>query len=297
MSEEKQYLEDSNFDGVRIDADTLASLYVQDEPEEKTDVKVEDQSESNRQETAEENVQVTQDEQPKDEEEIVSAESSFIKIGDNEYSENELNLALEALNNRNDWQRSNTQKAQEIADERRYLDGIIATLDSVLEDDELRETLGTEHQLYKAISEYEMSPEEEQDAIVEAEQEVETDRLAQLEDKLVMMETEKEVDREIADLVTKHPELNEDAITEVMNVAVEKNLNLEDAYIFANATINGESALKKAIESVRKAEELKAQPEVSGINRGSNEEPIPLGKSYDDIEDILLNSKHYELFK
>ena len=297
MSEEKQYLEDSNFDGVRIDADTLASLYVQDEPEEKTDAKVEDQSESNRQETAEENVQVTQDEQPKDEEEIVSAESSFIKIGDNEYSENELNLALEALNNRNDWQRSNTQKAQEIADERRYLDGIIATLDSVLEDDELRETLGTEHQLYKAISEYEMSPEEEQDAIVEAEQEVETDRLAQLEDKLVMMETEKEVDREIADLVTKHPELNEDAITEVMNVAVEKNLNLEDAYIFANATINGESALKKAIESVRKAEELKAQPEVSGINRGSSEEPIPLGKSYDDIEDILLNSKHYELFK
>jgi len=297
MSEEKQYLEDSNFDGVKIDEDTLASLYVQEEPEQ-TDATVEPQSESDRQETAEENVQETQDEQPKDEEEIVSDESSFIRVGENQYSENELNLALEALNNRNEWQRSNTQKAQDIADERRYLDGLIHQLDSVLEDEDLRDALGEDHQLYRTIQEYEMSPEEENEAIAEAEQEVENDRLLQLEEQMATMEAEKQVDAEIAQLVTKHPELSsEDAITEVLNVAVEKNLNLEDAFIFANATANGETALKKAIESVRKAEELKAQPEVSVTNRGSQGEPIPLGKSYDDIEDILLNTKHYELFK
>jgi len=297
MSEEKQYLEDSNFDGVKIDEDTLASLYVQEQPEQ-TDATVEPQSESDRQETAEEIVQATQDEQPKDEEEIVSEESSFIKIGDNQYSENELNLALEALNNRNEWQRSNTQKAQEIADERRYLDGLISQLDGVLEDEDLKDALGADHQLYKTIQEYEMSPEEENEAIAEAEQEVENDRLLQLEEQMKTMEAEKQVDAEIAQLVTNHPELSsEDAITEVLNVAVEKGLSLEDAFIFANATANGETALKKAIESVKKAEELKAQPEVSVTNRGSQGEPIPLGKSYDDIEDILLNTKHYELFK
>lgn len=297
MSEEKEVLQDSNFEGVTIDADTLASLYVQDEPEQ-TDVKSTPQEESISQETAEVDNQETQEEQPKEVEESVSNESSMIRVGDTDYSENELNLALESLRNRNDWQRSNTQKAQEIADERRYLDGIVATIDNVLEDQELKDVLGADHQLYKAISEYEMSPEEEQEAITEAEQEVENDRLASLEEQVQFMEAEKSVDQEIAQLVNNHPELTtEDAITEVLNVAVEKNLNLEDAYIFANATVNGESALKKAIESVKKAEELKSQPEVSVTNRGSSEEPIPLGKSYDDIEDILLNTKHYDLFK
>lgn len=297
MSEEKQYLQDSNFDEVKIDEDTLASLYVQDEPEQ-TDANVETQSESDRQETAEVSDQEPQEEQPKDEEEIVSNESEFIRVGEKDYSENELNLALESLNNRNDWQRSNTQKAQEIAEERKYLDGIVSTIDSVLKDEELKEALGSEHQLYKSIAEYEMSPEEEQDAIVGAEKEVENDRMTELENKLTLMETEKEVDREVEQLIKNHPELKtEESITEVLNVAVEKNLNLEDAFIFANATINGESALKKAIESVRKAEELKAQPEVSVTNKGSNSEPIPMGKSYDDIEDILLNTKHYDLFK
>ena len=298
MSEEKQYLEDSNFEGVKIDADTLASLYVQDQSEQ-TDAKTEPQSESVSQETAEVDSQETQEtEQPKEGEEEVSEESSFIRVGDNEYSENELSLALESLNNRNDWQRSNTQKAQELADERRYLDGIVSQIDAVLEDEELRDALGEDHQLYKTIAEYEMSPEEEQEAISEAEQEVENDRLDSLENQIQMMEAEKSVDNEIAQLVQKHPELGtEDAVTEILNVAVEKNLSLEDAYIFANATLNGESALKKAIESVKEAEKLKAQPEVRITNRGTAETPTPLGKSYDDIEKIALESKHYELFK
>ena len=298
MSEEKQYLEDSNFEGVKIDTDTLASLYVQDQPEQ-TEAKTEPQSESVSQETAEVDSQETQEtEQPKEVEEEVSEESSFIRVGDSEYSENELSLALESLNNRNDWQRSNTQKAQELADERRYLDGIVSQIDAVLEDEELRDALGEDHQLYKTIAEYEMSPEEEQEAISEAEQEVENDRLDSLENQIQMMEAEKSVDNEIAQLVQKHPELGtEDAVTEILNVAVEKNLSLEDAYIFANATLNGESALKKAIESVKEAEKLKAQPEVRTTNRGTAETPIPLGKNYDDIEKIALESKHYELFK
>ena len=225
MSEEKQYLEDSNFEGVKIDADTLASLYVQDQSEQ-TDAKTEPQSESVSQETAEVDSQETQEtEQPKEVEEEVSEESSFIRVGDNEYSENELSLALESLNNRNDWQRSNTQKAQELADERRYLDGIVSQIDAVLEDEELRDALGEDHQLYKTIAEYEMSPEEEQEAISEAEQEVENDRLDSLENQIQMMEAEKSVDNEIAQLVQKHPELGtEDAVTEILKVAVEKNL-------------------------------------------------------------------------
>ena len=298
MSEEKQYLEDPNFEGVKIDTDTLASLYVQEQPEQ-TDAKTEPQSEGISQETAEVDSQESQEtEQPKEVEEEVSEESSFIRVGENEYSENELSLALESLNNRNDWQRSNTQKAQELADERRYLDGIVSQIDAVLEDEELRDALGEDHQLYKTIAEYEMSPEEEQEAISEAEREVENDRLDSLENQIQMMEAEKSVDNEIAQLVQKHPELGtEDAVTEILNVAVEKNLSLEDAYIFANATLNGESALKKAIESVKEAEKLKAQPEVRTTNRGTTETPIPLGKNYDDIEKIALESKHYELFK
>ena len=298
MSDEQQVLEDPNFEGLELSEDVLNSLFTSNNEDVKTETtepaKVEGDSKEST-EVAETEPQETEQLSEAKEE---STDSSLYRIGDNEYTEDELSLALDSLRNRNDWQRSNTQKAQEIADERRYLDGLVGIIDKALESEDLREYLGEDHDLYRAIKDYEMTPEEEQDAIADAEQEVANDRVGQLENKIAMMEAEKNVDLEIKQLINKHPELrsNEDAVTEILNVAVDKGLGLEDAFVFANATANGESAILKALKSVEKAEKLKSQPEVTTTHRGRSEDPIPIGKSYDDIEQIALGG-HYNLFK
>ena len=282
--------------GVELNEDQVSSLF-----------RVEDDSPSMSPDTEEKETEVqpnpegvetspeseeTPQGQPKSEEESSPNEevAKFTHNGQ-EYSEDDLRLGIEALVNKNDWQKSNTQKAQELAEERKQVISLRDRLNTLLDND-VKDVLGEDHKLFDLLKESESLQGEVEDNKSIAEEQVKNpDRIEELEDKILKMETEKRVDKDIAELINKHPELgqNQEALNEVLSVAIEKRLTLDDAYIFANATANGESKLLQAIEQVKKAEELKKQTEVTTTNKGVREEPIPRGQDYDEIGEIALN--------
>ena len=51
----------------------------------------------------------------------------------------------------------------------------------------------------------------------------------------------------------------------------------------------------KAIKTVEEAERLKAQPEAKPSGKGQVEEPVPVGKTFDEIADIALT--RYNIMK
>jgi len=248
-------------------------------------------TESKGQEESPEVEETQATEQPTSTEEQTPTEevNTFTHNGQ-EYNDDDLRLALEALNNKSEWQKANTQKAQELSDDRKAFVSMRDRLNTLL-DNEVRSELGDDHKLFELMKETESLQEEVADNKSIAEPEAKVSRIGELESKILKMETEKQVDRDIEYLVDSHPELrnNPNAINEVLNVALEKRLNLEDAFIFANATANGESKLLEAIKQVEKANELKKQAEVTTTTKGVREEPTPVGDSYDDIARIALS--------
>jgi len=295
MSKENVLLEDFNY-GVELNEDQVSSLFKEEDESPSMTLDTEEkapevQPNPEGEETSPESEE-TLAEQPKSEEESSPTEEVY-KFTHNgqEYSEDDLRLGIEALTNKTEWQKSNTQKAQELSDERKQIVSLRDRLNTLLDND-VKDALGEDHKLFDLLKESESLQEEVVDNKSIAEEKVENpDRLQELEDKILRMETEKRVDKDIADLINNHPELNnnQEAVNEVLNLAIEKRLSLEDAFIFANATANGESKLLQAIEQVKKAEELKKQTEVTTTNKGVREEPIRMGQNYDEIGEIALN--------
>ena len=281
--------------GIELNDDQVSSLF---KPSDSPTMRFETEpknpvvdTESKGQEVSPEVEETQATEQPMSTEEQTPKEevSTFTHNGQ-EYNDDDLRLALEALNNKSEWQKANTQKAQELSDDRKEFVSMRDRLNTLL-DNEVRSELGDDHKLFELLKEAESLQEEVVDNKSIAEPEAEVSRIGELESKILKMETEKQVDRDIEYLVESHPELrnNPNAINEVLNVALEKRLNLEDAFIFANATANGESKLLEAIKQVEKANELKGQAEVTTTTKGVREEPTPVGETYDDIARIALS--------
>lgn len=300
MSEETKediVLQDGEY-GVELTSDQVDSLFVPVEEETPKFESAPEPTVENSEETATAETATQETEQPSEEESVSteegSEESQVFVYNDVEYSNDDLTLAIDALQNRDEWQKSNTQKAQEVAEERKKLDGLMERVSKLTESDELKEYLGESHELFKTVNEYEGLPETEEKPIEEP---VQDERVTLLEDKIMSMEAEQQVDKDIANLIVKHPELQSstEALNDVLEIAIEKNLSLEDAFVFATATSNGESALMKAIKSVEEANALKAQPEIIPSGKGTVEEPIPIGKDWDEIEEIALS--RYNIMK
>ena len=225
-------------------------------------------------------------------EETPKEDVSMYTINGQQYTEDDLNSAIESYNNKTEWQKANTQKAQELSEDRKAFVSMRDRLNTLL-DKEVREELGEDHKLFELLKEAESLQVEVEDnkSIAEPNAEPNKDRIGELENKILRMETEKQVDKDIQNLIEKHPELrtSPDAVNEALSVAIEKRLSLDDAYVFANATANGESKLLQAIKEVEKANELKKQSEVTTTTKGVREEPTPVGKDYDDIAEIALS--------
>jgi len=300
MSDENKdiVLEDGEY-GVQLTSDQVSSLFTSEEEETPKFTSAPEPAVENSEETATTETETQATEQPSEEEsvsteeEVVDDDLVFVH-NDTEYTNDDLALAIEALQNRDEWQKSNTQKAQAVAEERKQLDSLMSRVTSALDTDEVKEYFGSDHALFKSVSEYEALPKQEQETIEEPKQD---DRVLLLEDKIVQMEAERQVDKDIAELIVAHPELqgSTEALNDVLETAITKNLSLEDAYIFATATSNGESALMKAIKTVEEANALKAQPEAKPSGKGQVEEPIPVGKDFDEIADIALTQ--YNIMK
>jgi len=284
-------LEDGEY-GVQLTSDQVESLYLPDEEDVPKFESAPEPTVENSEETATAETATQETEQPSEEESVsteeVSEESQVFVYNDKEYSNDDLTLAIDALQNRDEWQKSNTQKAQEVSEERKKLDNLMERVVTLTESDEIKEMLGSDHDLFKSVDEYKGLPKQEQESIDEPD--VKDDRVTLLEDKIMSMEAEQQVDKDIANLIVKHPELqtSTEALNDVLEIAIEKNLSLEDAYVFATATSNGESALIKAIQSVEEANALKSQPEIKPSGKGNVEKPIPVGKDFDEIAEIAL---------
>ena len=134
--------------GAEIEADVASSLLVDDAPEETGEVDT--PSETNGEDATVAETQSQETEQVEQAEDAPFVDE--LDLDGTVYTMDELRAALEDSQNKNEWQKSNTQKAQEVADARKLLDGEKQKWNSIMQDQELVDTLkdylGEDHALF-----------------------------------------------------------------------------------------------------------------------------------------------------
>tara|TARA_B100000902_G_C27192255_1_gene854523 strand:+ start:179 stop:1042 length:864 start_codon:yes stop_codon:yes gene_type:complete len=275
--------------GAEVDAETASGLMVDES------IAAEPSSESNdpNSEVTTEPDQTQETEQLDQVEEAPSIEE--IEINGKNYSYEDLELALDDSQNRSEWQKSNTQKAQELAEMRKELESERGKFNSIREDEDLMDTLkdylGEDHTIFKSIEEPVNVPNQDTTESNPLE-----NRISELEGKLQEREAVAEVERDIASLVKAHPELEgrNDAIEQVLETAVAKNLdNLEDAFVLTNHQATEESAFAKAKKTLEEANSAKAIPEASVKHDGDRSPTNAKAKDFDEAREMALK---YDLF-
>jgi len=289
--------------GVEVDTEVADSLFTPDEGEQQA---TETASMPNSEATTDEPVETQETEQPENSLEPVPTEDSKpevtdfseIEIDGQAYTTEQLQEFIKDSQNKADWQKSNTQKAQDIANQEKVLKAEFDRINGVMKDEEVVETmkdlLGEDHEFFKEstvkFSENVEQPQEQEP--------VRDDRIDQLEAQVQEMQLKEQVANEINSLVKAHPELenDSDAISEVLDIAVDRNISdLEDAFILAQARATDQSAVLKAMEKLKEAEDLKAIPEVDSNKKGDHSPTVEKSPDYDHAREVAL--KDYQLFK
>jgi len=292
--------------GEVVDVAVADSLFTPDEGEQQSTATASPDSEV----TAEEPVETQETEQPENSEETVTADDSKpevidfneIEIDGETYTTEQLQEFIKDSSNKAEWQKSNTQKAQEIASQEKALKAEFDRINGVMKDDEVVETmkdlLGEDHEFFKE-STVKFSDKAEETQEQQPVEVVQTDnRVDELEAQVREMQLKEEVANEINTLVTTHPELKDDgdAISEVLDIAVDRNISdLEDAYLLAQARASEESAITKAMQKLKEADELKAIPEVDSNKKGDHSPTVEKSTDFDHARNVAL--KDYQLFK
>ena len=263
--------------------------------------------------TTDEPVETQATEQPENSEETVPANDSEpevidfseIEIDGNTYTTEQLQEAIRDSSNKAEWQKSNTQKAQEIANQEKTLKAEFDRINGVMKDEEVVETLkdilGEDHDIFKESGvkfSDNVEQTQEQDNLTPPVENQGDSRIGELEAQVREMQLKEQVATEINQLVTAHPELRDDsdAISEVLDIAVERNIaDLEDALILAQSKATEESAITKAMQKLKEADELKAIPEVDTNKKGDHSPSVEKSPDFDHAREIALNE--YQLFK
>ena len=280
---------------IEVEADVAAGLMVDETPA--VAEPTEDSTESSGEEAT-----VAED-QPQETEQQVEAEEApsidEVEIDGKVHSYEDIRLALDDSKNRTEWQKSNTQKAQDVADQRKAIDQESQKWEDLRKDEDLMDTLkdylGEDHSLFKKVEE--PSKATRQDT---KETEVDsklTDRLQELEDKLEMQEANQAVERDIQALVKAHPELDgqTEAVQEVLQTAVDKGMtDLEDAFILTNHKAAVDSAFAKAAKTLEEAKSSKSVPEADVKHDGERSPVNTKAKNYDEAREIGLK---YDLYQ
>jgi hypothetical protein len=222
-----------------------------------------------------------------------------VEIDGQVHSYEDIRLALDDSKNRSDWQKSNTQKAQEVADLKKAADQEAQEWADLRKDEDLMDTLkdylGEDHSLFKKVEE--PSEANRQDTKESEGNEKLTNRLQELEDKLEMQEANQAVERDIQTLVKSHPELDgqTEAIQEVLQIAVDKGMtDLEDAFILTNHQAAVDSAFAKAVKTLEEAKSSKSVPEADVKHDGERSPVNAKPKDYDEAREIGLK---YDLYQ
>ncbi len=292
--------------GASIDREVADSLFTPDEGEQQQPSPI---SDSNSEETTDEKVETQETEQPEISDKTVPTEDNEpeqswqteIEIEGQTYTTEQLLEALQDSSNRADWQKSNTQKAQEIANQEKLLQAELDRINGVMSDEDVVETmkdvLGEDHEFFKK-STVKLPVKTDQDQANELETSRDDVRFQELEDRVQEMQLKEEVANEINQLVQAHPELERDgnAISEVLDIAVDRNISdLEDAYILAQSRATDESAIKRAMKKLNEAERLKAIPDVDANKKGDHSPTVTKSPDYDHAREVALAD--YQLFE
>lgn len=280
--------------GVGLTQEQVDSLF-DVEGEQLTDSGVGEEAES--QGDAQAPAEETLSEQPSGE----AGEDGVYVIDGKEYSVEDIQNWKQDSENRHEWQKSNTQKSQELSDSRKALQAKLDKWKSVEDDgdlmDALRDYLGDSAESHPIFSKEELVASDESEEPTET-KEPEGDEATTLKSRLEELEVRLQVERDIADLTKSHPELreNEDALKEVIDTMVDENLpSLEHAYVHATAKATEESAFKKAKQAFEEAQKAKAIPVQKPKAKGMKNPPVPKLRDYNDIREHAL--EHYELFR
>jgi len=294
--------------GEVVDREVADSLFTPDEGEQQQTAPT---SEPDSKVTTDEQVETQATEQPESSEETVPTEDSKpeqvqlneFEIDGQTYTTEQLQEAIQDSSNKVEWQKSNTQKAQDIANQEKTLKAELDRINGVMKDEEvvesMKDILGEDHEFFKESDvKFSENVEQTQEQVKPVDEEQDNARFEHLESQVREMQLKEQVANEINELVQSHPELKDDgdAISEVLDIAVDRNIaDLEDAFTLAKARATDESAMMKAMKKLKDAEELKAIPEVDSNKKGDHSPKVTKSPDFDHARDVAMAD--YQLFE
>jgi septal ring-binding cell division protein DamX len=285
--------------GAEVDAEVAASLMVEEGSTATEPTEASSEPNGEQAAVAEDQTQETEQQEQAEDAPSIEDEEYEIEIDGQTHSYEDLRLALDDSKNRSDWQKSNTQKSQEVADQRKAMDQESQKWADLRKDDDLMDTLkdylGEDHSLFKKVEEpSEETRQDTKDLTVDTEM---STRVQELEDKLEMTEASQAVERDIHALVKAHPELDgqTEAVQEVLQTAVDKGMtDLEDAFILTNHQAAVDSSFAKAVKTLEEAKSSKSVPEADVKHDGERSPTNTKPKDYDEAREVGLK---YDLYQ
>lgn len=223
-------------------------------------------------------------------------------FGDKEYSQEQIMAALDDHSNKEKWQKSYTERDQQLAEHRKNLDAQLEKIQSIQQDEKLMDTLkdflGDDHPLFSLPTVNQTNSSVQNTEIPAENQEYNSNSaIEELQEQINNLQAEKELDVEISQLRTQYPQINDEAMDEILNLAVDKGIeNLEDAYKIARFDAAETSAISKAHSAFEEAEKLKAIPESDGRATGEKEVPTPQLNDPGELRNYIMNEYGDSLF-
>ena len=291
----------TSYSGVKLTADEVASLESQDT------VLVEQKIEGQEQ-TQEPDVHVEEDQSEQIENVPTKTDEQYLELDGNEYQIDTIKDALEAYENKSEWQKTNTEKAQELSAEKKTFKAEQKVWSELRNNDDamaaLRDVLDEDHVIFQEGESVVAEEEPIQDTKeLNKLQELE-ERLNELtrskEQELMDIKADQQVHADLTELTKSHPELEDQKfMDQVINTAVDKGFigikGLEDAFVLTYHQSAEDSAFKTAVNRARNAKAMKSVPDTKGTVKASHVEPNTIPKSYKDAKaDALKNYNFYE---
>tara|TARA_R100001129_G_scaffold169939_3_gene139039 strand:- start:90 stop:1007 length:918 start_codon:yes stop_codon:yes gene_type:complete len=244
--------------------------------------------------------------QPEVKEQTEDNVNQTYKFGDQEYSQDDILKALDDHSNKEKWQKSYTERDQELAEHRKTLEtGLKSELDkwqTVRQDEKLMNTLkdflGDDHPLFtESTVNLTDSNVQNTESVPTQDAQPSNDALEEIRNELEQLKADKQLETDVVNLKAKYPALDNAAVDEVIKTAIDNDISdLENAYKIARFDSAETSAISKAHNAFEEAQRLKEIPETSGETAGDKEVPTPQLNSDADVRDFMLREYGNSLF-
>ena len=272
--------------------DSMDKIFVDEQPE-KPPKKDESKSETTESKKDIDESKEKQGEGKKETEEIDGkkedegeGEDKKYTFGENEYTETEIKQAIEDSNNKKDWQKENTQKAQETADLRRAIEPLIELKNKFKDSPEIkdlmRDTIISElgedaGKLFDIVLDFneEKHPHPSKKEIIDKDE-----KIADLEAINLINEEKEELIKKFKITKEKANKVLEVAIKKFEDSGGKNAISLEDQYLIMDREVQ-----KNELEK-----EKKKEPKIPDVpHKEKSAKDIKKKETYKDYEDIPLD--------